>query len=43
VLTSPHPSPFSADRGFFGNNHFQLANEYLVANGRPAIDWDVKE
>lgn len=41
VLASPHPSPFSADRGFFGNNHFRLANEYLVANGRTPIDWAV--
>lgn len=42
VLESAHPSPFSADKGFFGNNHFKLANEYLVANGREAINWDVK-
>jgi uracil-DNA glycosylase len=39
VLTSPHPSPLSASRGFFGNNHFKLANEYLKANGRGEIDW----
>lgn len=30
ILTSPHPSPLSAYRGFFGNNHFKLANEYLI-------------
>ncbi len=41
VLESAHPSPFSADKGFFGNNHFQLANDYLVANGKEPIDWDV--
>lgn len=41
VLTSPHPSPFSADRGFFGNNHFKLANEYLVTHGKTAVDWRV--
>jgi uracil-DNA glycosylase len=39
VLESPHPSPFSADRGFFGNNHFKRANEYLEAHGREPIDW----
>ena len=39
VLTSPHPSPLSASRGFFGNNHFKLANEYLAKNGRSEIDW----
>lgn len=39
VLTSPHPSPLSASRGFFGNNHFKLANEYLQKNGRGEIDW----
>jgi uracil-DNA glycosylase len=41
ILDSPHPSPFSADRGFFGNDHFKLANEYLVANGKAPIDWAV--
>lgn len=39
VLKSPHPSPFSADRGFFGNNHFRKANEYLKAHGMDEIDW----
>ncbi|KAF9484336.1 uracil-DNA glycosylase [Pholiota conissans] len=29
ILTSAHPSPYSADKGFFGNNHFRLANEWL--------------
>ena len=42
VLESAHPSPFSADRGFFGNNHFNLANEYLVEHGKEAIDWGVE-
>ena len=37
VLTSPHPSPLSAYRGFFGNGHFIKANEYLAANGREPI------
>lgn len=39
VLKSAHPSPLSAHRGFLGNNHFKLANEYLVAHGRSPIDW----
>lgn len=39
VLRSAHPSPFSADRGFFGNNHFKKANEYLKAHGIDEIDW----
>lgn len=39
VLTSPHPSPLSAHRGFFGNGHFNAANEYLVKNGKTPIDW----
>jgi uracil-DNA glycosylase len=42
VLESPHPSPFSADRGFFGNNHFKRANEYLKAHGQEPIDWSVE-
>lgn len=39
VLTSPHPSPLSAYRGFFGNNHFKLANEYLIKQGKNPINW----
>lgn len=39
VLMSPHPSPFSADRGFFGNKHFSKANAYLKNKGLPEIDW----
>lgn len=39
VLTSPHPSPLSAHRGFFGNHHFSQANEYLVAHGKTPIVW----
>lgn len=42
VLDSAHPSPFSADKGFFGNNHFKLANEYLVKHGLEPIDWSVE-
>ncbi|MDR0449075.1 MAG: uracil-DNA glycosylase [Rickettsiales bacterium] len=39
VLKSVHPSPLSAARGFFGNNHFSRANEYLSARGAEPIDW----
>lgn len=39
VLTSPHPSPLSAHRGFFGNHHFSRANDYLKARGLSPIDW----
>ena len=39
VLMSPHPSPFSADRGFFGCRHFSKANEYLRSKGLKEIDW----
>lgn len=39
VLTSPHPSPLSAHRGFFGNHHFSRANQYLVEHGKTPIIW----
>ena len=39
VLTSPHPSPLSAYRGFFGNHHFSKANSYLTAHGKTPIQW----
>jgi uracil-DNA glycosylase len=39
ILQSAHPSPFAADRGFFGNNHFIKTNEYLKSKGLPEIDW----
>ncbi len=39
VLQSPHPSPLSAYRGFFGNKHFSCANEYLAQHGYKPIDW----
>lgn len=39
VLLAAHPSPFSADRGFFGCRHFSKANEYLKSKGRPEVDW----
>lgn len=39
VLKAAHPSPFSADKGFFGCRHFSKTNQYLVQNGHPPIDW----
>ena len=43
VLQSPHPSPLSAHRGFFGCGHFVKANEYLVKHGQTPIDWSVPD
>lgn len=42
VLKSAHPSPFSANHGFFGNNHFIKTNEYLKENGIEPIDWQIE-
>ncbi len=39
VLKSPHPSPLSAHRGFFGNHHFSRANAYLIEHGKTPINW----
>ena len=39
VLTSPHPSPLSAHRGFFGSRPFSQANAFLESHGRGAIEW----
>jgi uracil-DNA glycosylase len=39
VLTSAHPSPLSAHRGFFGSRPFSKANEYLRLKNVPAVDW----
>ena len=39
VLQSAHPSPLSAYRGFFGNHHFTLANDYLQTHGQAPILW----
>lgn len=41
VLQSPHPSPLSASRGFFGNHHFSKGNGYLAAHGHTPIDWQL--
>jgi uracil-DNA glycosylase len=39
VLMSAHPSPLSADRGFFGCKHFSKTNEYLKSKGLKEIEW----
>ena len=41
VLKAPHPSPFSADRGFFGCKHFSQTNAYLESHGKPPIHWEL--
>lgn len=42
VLISAHPSPFSAHRGFLGNDHFKKANEILEREGKKRIDWQIR-
>lgn len=39
VIASPHPSPLSASRGFFGSRPFSRANEELLAQGAEPVDW----
>ncbi len=39
VLKAAHPSPFSADKGFFGCKHFSKSNEFLMQKGIDPIDW----
>ena len=41
VLSSVHPSPLSAHRGFIGNGHFSAANRYLESRGQAPIDWSL--
>lgn len=41
VLKAAHPSPFSADKGFFGCKHFSKANEVLAQNHISSIDWSI--
>ncbi len=43
VIESPHPSPLSAHRGFFGSRPFSRANAALVAAGRDPVDWSIPE
>ncbi|MBL7574462.1 Uracil-DNA glycosylase [Peptoniphilus asaccharolyticus DSM 20463] len=41
ILKAPHPSPLSANRGFFGSKPFSKTNEFLRINGCPEIDWRI--
>jgi uracil-DNA glycosylase len=43
VLNGPHPSPLSAYRGFLGCQHFSKANQWLEAQNKSAINWQVSE
>jgi uracil-DNA glycosylase len=43
VLTAAHPSPFSANHGFFGCHHFSKINEILKHLGKEPIDWTLKD
>lgn len=39
ILRAAHPSPFAADKGFFGSRHFSKANAYLREHNKPEMDW----
>jgi uracil-DNA glycosylase len=41
IIKSPHPSPFSADRGFFGSKPFSKTNAILLEEGKMPIDWQI--
>jgi uracil-DNA glycosylase len=41
VLKAAHPSPFSADKGFFGCKHFSKTNEIIMKQGKTPIDWKI--
>lgn len=41
ILQAAHPSPFSANNGFFGCKHFSKANDFLSAHSRTPIDWKI--
>ena len=42
ILTSTHPSPLSAFRGFFGSHPFSKANDFLISIGKKPIDWQIE-
>lgn len=42
ILKSPHPSPLSAYRGFFGSRPFSQTNEFLERNGLEPVDWQIE-
>ena len=41
VIKTPHPSPLSAYRGFYGSKPFSKTNDYLTSHGKTAIDWQL--
>ena len=41
IIKSPHPSPFSANKGFFGSRPFSKANDFLLNMGETPIDWQI--
>ncbi len=41
IIKSPHPSPFSANRGFFGSRPFSRTNQFLKSIGDTEIDWQI--
>jgi uracil-DNA glycosylase len=43
ILKAPHPSPFSAHKGFLGCKHFSATNHILMKNGIAPIDWNIKK
>lgn len=43
IIKSPHPSPFSADRGFFGSRPFSRCNDALIKFGESPIDWQLPQ
>lgn len=43
VLKAAHPSPLSAHQGFLGSKHFSKTNDYLIAQGKKPIDWQIRE
>jgi uracil-DNA glycosylase len=42
IIESPHPSPFSANKGFFGSNPFSKINNFLKNNNIESINWQIK-
>jgi len=41
IIKSPHPSPFSADKGFYGSKPFSTANNWLGRHGIEKINWEI--
>lgn len=43
IIESPHPSPLSAYRGFFGSKPFSKANNFLIKNNIEPVNWEIKD